>query len=108
MERKVTRECMGQVRAIMDIFGGKWVFLIIGELMIGRRRFNELQQSLNVTPRQLSEVLKHLEKHAVLERKVIPGTPAIIEYSLTPRGEDFNIVFLAMDKWGEKWIENYR
>lgn len=104
----VTRECMRQVRAIMNIFGGKWVFLVMGELMIGKTRFNELQDSLQVTPRQLSGVLKHLEKHEVITRNVVGTSPVTIEYLLTERGRDFNDVFIAMDAWGDKWIENYR
>jgi DNA-binding HxlR family transcriptional regulator len=36
--------CLRSIRGVMDIFGGKWSFLIIEQLHIGTMRFNELHK----------------------------------------------------------------
>ncbi|HHT82578.1 MAG TPA: helix-turn-helix transcriptional regulator [Acholeplasmataceae bacterium] len=105
MKKEFNITCMNKVRRIMEIFGGKWVFIVIGQLSLGTKRFNDLVSELNITPRQLSDVLKHLEANEIVIRDVYPTSPVTIEYSLTKRGNDFNDVFLALDAWAEKWLD---
>ena len=81
------------------------VFIVIGQLSLGTKRFNDLVGELNITPRQLSDVLKHLEANEIVIRDVYPTSPVTIEYSLTERGKDFNDVFLSLDAWAEKWLD---
>ena len=96
--------CVESIRRIMQIFSGKWTFLVMGELYDGPKRFNQLNRSIGCSTKSLSDTLKMLEENSVIERSVMPTTPVTIEYSLTQKGMDFQNVFLEMRNWGEKWL----
>lgn len=102
---KLTSKCILNVKSILEVFGGKWVLLVIGEIMTGKHRFNEIVESLGITPRKLSEVLKHLENEGVVNRIVKEETPVLIEYHLTKKGLDFEEVIIAIRSWGEVWVK---
>jgi len=96
--------CVKSIERIMKIFGGKWAFLILGELHMGTRRFNELGRNLGISTKSLSDALKSLESHGVISRTVVPTIPVSVEYALTEKGRDFEAVFFEMREWGKKWL----
>jgi len=96
--------CVDSIKNIMNIFGGKWTFVIIGELHTGTKRFNELGRKLGISTKSLSDALKSLELHGVVVRTVHSTTPVTVEYSLTDKGRDFERVFIEMREWGKKWL----
>jgi len=98
--------CVESLKKVMDIFGGKWSFLIMGELNDGPKRFNEMCKKLNISTKSLSDALKSLESNQIVVRTVLPTTPVTVEYSLTEKGEDFQNVFKAMRDWRVKWLQN--
>jgi len=96
--------CIDSIKKIMEIFGGKWSFVIIGELHTGTKHFNELSRKLGISTKSLSDALKNLESNEVIVRTVHPTTPVKVEYSLTEKGRDFERVFSEMKEWGKKWL----
>lgn len=96
--------CVQSIKMIMNIFGGKWSFLIIGELHEGTKHFNELKKSLGINTKSLSDALKNLEANGIITRTVHPTVPVTVEYSLTEKGYDFERVFFEMNEWGKKWL----
>jgi len=96
--------CVDSIKNIMNIFGGKWTFVIIGELHTGTKRFNELGRKLGISTKSLSDALKSLESHGVVVRTVYSTIPVTVEYSLTDKGRDFERVFIEMREWGKKWL----
>lgn len=96
--------CVDSIKKIMQVFGGKWTFLIMGELNSAPKRFNQLNRNLGCSTKSLTDALKMLEAEGVVLRTVFPSTPVVIEYSLTEKGKDFEQVFRAMRQWGEKWL----
>jgi DNA-binding HxlR family transcriptional regulator len=60
-----------------------WTALVIYELLSWSGRFGEIQPSIGISGKVLSERLKELEHKEIVKREVIPETPVIIEYSLT-------------------------
>ncbi len=98
--------CAKAVKQIMDIFGGKWSFIIIGELHSGPKRFNEMSRDLGISTKALSDALKSLEANEVITRTVHATTPITVEYALTEKGSDFEKVFFAMYEWGMKWLKH--
>lgn len=97
--------CVKSIRKIMEIFGGKWSFLIMGELHRGTKRFNELGRNLEISTKSLSDALKSLEANGIIIRTVHSTSPITVEYSLTDKGRDFEQVFIAMKEWGMKWLK---
>ncbi|MCL6626317.1 winged helix-turn-helix transcriptional regulator [Alicyclobacillus shizuokensis] len=92
------------IEKALTIIGGKWSFLVLKELYTGTKRFSELQRALpGVSPKALTDTLRHLESHGILERKVYPTVPVTVEYTLTEKGNDFHGVLREMKRWGAKW-----
>lgn len=88
----------------MNIVGGKWTFLIMGELSNGPKGFNEMCRSLNISTKSLTDTLKKLEVNQIIIRDVKQTSPITVRYSLTEKGIDFQSIFLAMRNWGIKWL----
>ena len=95
--------CVNSVQHVMEVFGNKWAFLIIEQLHIGKMRFNQLQRALEISTKSLSDTLKHLEKHGIISRTVIPTVPVTVEYDLTEKGRAFDDVLLSMKTWNREW-----
>ena len=71
----------------LDIIGERWTIIIIRDLYFGRSRFNELlESSPGMSTKILSERLKLLEAHGLVERRIYSEHPLRAEYSLTPAG----------------------
>ncbi|WP_166238301.1 winged helix-turn-helix transcriptional regulator [Paenibacillus turpanensis] len=95
-------EC--SIEKTLSVVGGKWSFLVLRELFGGTKRFGELQRKVNgISPKALTDTLRHLEEQGVLERKAYPTVPVTVEYSLTPKGEDLHGILKQMKLWAAKW-----
>ncbi|UUZ93832.1 helix-turn-helix transcriptional regulator [Paenibacillus sp. P25] len=95
-------EC--SIEQALDVIGGKWSFLVIRELQHGTKRFGELQRNINsISPKSLTDTLRHLEENGVLERTAYPTVPVTVEYKLTPKGEDLHKMLKEMKLWAAKW-----
>lgn len=95
--------CINSVQHVMEVFGNKWAFVILEQLHIGKMRFNQLQKALQISTKSLSDTLKHLEKHGIISRTVIPTVPVTVEYNLTEKGRAFDAVLLSMKEWNRNW-----
>lgn len=83
--------------------GDQWTLLIVRDaILLGSRRFNEIQESLGVSRNLLTMRLAQLCKGGMLERVQIPDSRRYA-YAPTQKCMDLKIVILAMAKWGEKW-----
>lgn len=96
--------CVESIKQIMRIFGGKWAFLVMGELHTGPKHFNELCRKLQVNTKSLTDTLRTLQENGIIEREVKTLSPISVTYSLTKKGKDFEKVFSAMRDWGEFWM----
>jgi DNA-binding HxlR family transcriptional regulator len=85
----------------LDVIGDRWTLLIIRDLFLGRSRFNEFRQSTpRISPKLLSERLKRLEEHGLVERSLLAGYPPRAEYRLTAKGRALFPVLFAIGSWG--------
>ncbi len=83
-----------------EILGERWTFLIIRELVMGGRRFNELQRGLgDISPALLTARLKSLEKQGMVARRRAPGQRSF-EYFPTKACEELAPVLVALGNWG--------
>lgn len=82
------------------IVGDRFTVIILRELFMGNRRFEQLQCQADVTPQMLATRLKKLETLGLLERRAYSTRPLRYEYVLTPMGLAFHPVLLALRAWG--------
>ena len=103
MDKLPTPEC--PVARTLDVIGARWTPLILRDLLLqGPRRFQDLLDSLGgIAPTTLSERLKTLEEHGVVERRLYMSHPPRAEYMLTKKGLDLRPIVRAMRDWGEKY-----
>ncbi|WP_036645994.1 winged helix-turn-helix transcriptional regulator [Paenibacillus pini] len=88
----------------MEIINRRWTSFIIYQLLTGPKRFCEIEASLPISGRLLSERLKDLEHDGVVRRDVYPETPVRIEYSLTKKGLALEPVIRGIEEWSEQWV----
>ena len=86
------------------IIGSRWTSEIIRELVDhGARRFSDLQDALTgIAPNTLSNRLKMLEDHGVIERRIYDTHPPRSEYHLTEKGSKMRPIIDAMRAWGRQ------
>jgi len=86
-----------------DIIGERWTVLILRELFLGTRRYNEFQRGLSrISPTLLSKRLKSLEKNGLIVRKSPPGQKSH-EYYLTESGRELEPLIEHLAVWGMRW-----
>jgi DNA-binding HxlR family transcriptional regulator len=95
-------EC--SIEKTLNVIGGKWSFLVLRELFCGTKRFGELQRAIcGISPKALTDTLRHMEEQGVLERHAYATVPVTVEYLLTPKGEDLHQILKEMKLWAAKW-----
>ena len=87
-----------------DVIADRWTPLILRELFMGSRRFNEIARGLpGISRTLLAQRLRHLERKGVLERwPTLRGRGD--EYHLTPAGEALQSVVMAIGEWSVHWM----
>ena len=89
-----------------EIFAQRWTPLIIRELLMGSRKFSELEIGVPHIPRSLlTQRLRSLESVGVLERKA-DGNSKRAGYHLTAAGMDLFGVIRGLGEWGQKWVNH--
>lgn len=89
----------------ISLLSQRWTALIIYQLLSGPQRFNEIQSSIGISGKVLSDRLKDLEKRGIVKREVIPETPVIIQYSLTEKGQSMEPILKSIENWSQNWVE---
>jgi len=92
------------VAKTLELVGERWTLLVVRDLLRGPKKFQDLQASLDVAPGILSERLKVLEEHGIVERGFYSNHPPRAEYVLTERGRDLRPIVGALAVWGSRYI----
>ncbi|MEQ9316346.1 MAG: winged helix-turn-helix transcriptional regulator [Henriciella sp.] len=88
-----------------EILGEKWNIMIIRELIMGARRFNELQRGLgDISPALLTSRLKSLEDHQLLVRRKVPNQKGY-EYFPTEACIALKPILVSIGEWGILWAQ---
>ncbi len=92
----------GFARAV-EIIGERWAMLLIRDLLVGPKRFGELQRGLPRIPTNiLTARLKELEAAGIVQRRASAQPGGGVLYELTPRGHELEAPVLALGRWGAK------
>ena len=99
-----SRDC--PTRKVLDRIADKWAVLVLGLLMGGPMRFNQLRRTVDgVSQKMLSQTLKSLERDGLVSRKAFATVPITVEYAITPRGQTLADTVDALRVWAETHME---
>jgi DNA-binding HxlR family transcriptional regulator len=91
----------------MQLLGKRWTGLVLYQLLTKpSQRFSEIESTLPISGRLLSERLKDLEKEGLVKRNIYPEVPPRVEYSLTEKGRALESTINDIQKWASEWIQN--
>ena len=96
------------VKESLNILGGKWALAIIYSLLNGKKRFKELERSIEgINTRMLVKELKLLEKNKILTRTAFATIPPTVEYELTEKGQKIKPVLQELYNWGNLYNPDF-
>ncbi|MBO0880170.1 MAG: transcriptional regulator [Mycobacterium sp.] len=89
------------VACSLNVVGERWALLIVRELMLGPKRFNDLLAGLQgASPNVITQRLRELAASGVVARRDL-GPPARVHvYELTDRGREVEPILLELGRWG--------
>lgn len=96
------RNC--SVERTLRILSDVWAFLVLRELFLGARRFDQIQTVLGLPRSTLSNRLTKLVASGVLRREQYSASPQRFQYRLTEMGHDLYLVMLALLRFGDDWL----
>ena len=89
------------IAGTLGVVGDRWTLLIVRDVMLGLRRFDELQSDLGVARNVLQVRLERLVADGILERARYQERPERFEYRLTEKGLDLWPVLVSLLQWGD-------
>ncbi|WCN78603.1 winged helix-turn-helix transcriptional regulator [Micromonospora sp. LH3U1] len=93
-------DACGIARAL-DVVGERWALLVVRELILGPQRFSDLRRALpGVSSNMLTDRLRELESHGVVQQRRLPPPAASVVYDLTDSGRELEPIVLALGGWG--------
>ena len=90
----------------VEILGDKWTLLIVRELLMGGRRYSELQRGLSqISPTILSKRLDSLSRYGLVLKKKIPNQKGY-EYFPTKSCSELLPIIKSLGDWGMRWAKS--
>jgi DNA-binding HxlR family transcriptional regulator len=92
-----------QVAQALSVIGDRWAFLIIRDIYLGARRFEDLRQRTGAARGTLTSRLKSLVQRGILYKEPYQQSPTRYEYRLTEKGLDLYPMVLMIWSWDHYW-----
>jgi DNA-binding HxlR family transcriptional regulator len=93
----------------LELVGERWALLIVRDLILGPRRFTDLQRGLGTIPSNvLSSRLKELEESGVIKRRALPRPDRGVVYELTEYGRELEPIVVDLLLWGMRSLGDPR
>ncbi|MFC6017565.1 winged helix-turn-helix transcriptional regulator [Plantactinospora solaniradicis] len=87
----------------LDAIGERWAMLVVRDLLLGPKRFNDLLGGLpGVSPNVLSQRLRELTEHGVVRRRDLGPPTRVHLYELTDWGRALEPILLELGRWGSQ------
>ena len=88
----------------LDLVGERWALLVVRELLLGPKRFADIQDGLSgISPNVLSQRLRELEARRIVERIELGPPLRVHLYQLTPLGRGLEPVVVHLGRWGAQF-----
>ena len=91
------------IAGALEVVGERWSLLIVRDVLLGVRRFDELQANLGIARNVLQSRLTRLMERGVIEKRAYQERPTRYEYFLTEKGLDLWPTIVALLQWGDKY-----
>ncbi len=88
------------IAASLEVVGERWALLVVREVAMGARRFNEIVAGTGAPRDRVASRLAALVDAGVLEKVPYQSGPPRFEYHLTDSGRDLLPVLDALLAWG--------
>ena len=94
------------ISCTLDVFGDKWSFLIIRDLLSAKEcTYGDfLKSEEGIATNILASRLLMLEENKVIEKLEHPNSKAKVLYRLTRKGIDLLPVMIEINLWAEKYF----
>jgi len=88
---------------VLDLLGDKWTLLVIRDLVLGKRRYQEfLASPEEIASNILADRLNKLLVAGLISRRAYQRNPTRYEYLLTKKGNGLEPILEAIVVWGKK------
>jgi DNA-binding HxlR family transcriptional regulator len=91
------------IAGALGVVGERWSLLIVRNVFLGLRRFDEIQENLGIARNVLQTRLTRLLDAGVLEKRLYQERPPRHEYRLTEKGLDLWPTIVALMQWGDRY-----
>lgn len=92
-----------QIGGALATVGVRWTLLIMRELFLGTRRFDDIVAQTGMSSHLLSTRLKRMQQDGLIERRRYNESPPRYEYWATGKGKELDAILLALRAWGLRW-----
>jgi len=87
-----------------DLLGDWWTPLVLRELLLGKRRFNDIQDVLGINRSVLTQRLARLAEEGIVDRRLYQEHPPRYDFELTDKGRALWDVLSVMWNYGATWL----
>jgi DNA-binding HxlR family transcriptional regulator len=92
------------IAGALAVIGERWTLLVLREVLLGRRRFQEIKRNTSIATNILTDRLNTLVEHGVLERRLYSEQPESYEYVPTEKAYDVRPILIGLVQWGDKYV----
>jgi DNA-binding HxlR family transcriptional regulator len=103
MSRKSLQHLECAVANTVEMVNDSWTILILRDVFLGVRRFDEFVTDLGIARNVLADRLERLVANGMLETRLYQERPPRHEYRLTEQGKDLFDVLMTLWSYGERW-----
>ena len=91
--------------SVLEMVAGKWQVLLLYALRGGKKRYSELQHTVEgISQKMLTQTLRELERNGLVKRTSYPVVPPHTEYELTELGVSLEDIIFRLGGWAEENI----
>jgi len=98
------------IRNVLGKIGDKWSLLVLYTLNqepSGVMRYSDLHRQMSdCSQKMLSQTLKNLQQHNLINRVLYPEVPPRVEYSLTPVGKSLMPSLQSIMEWATEHFDD--
>ena len=90
----------------MEILGERWTVVVLREIFLGVRRFDDIRRHSGIPRQVLTNRLATLVEHDLLRKTPYraDGARTRHEYRLTEKGMELQPILLAISQWGDRHL----